>query len=504
MAEPGGGSSDSHTHVDAGHTHTENAHTHTVTVGAQTGVEHNADDKDTSIAALVHTHTATPTGNPTATEQEGYAEVAEADGRPPWKKLNIIENETGGADLPTGTIALWDQTVALIPDGWIICDGNNDTPNMNNYFVQGAEADINVGDTGGALDHTHAAGAAHSHTINSHDHTYTIDESTTTGAGPKLTGGNASPAAHTHPNYTISGGGTTSEETVTLSANVVNDNRPPYKEIVFIQYEGPTNNTPSLDEVTDSPADIGVGATLSFEVDWTDADAGELIKVAICKGSGIATTTVICKDGWWASSTAFTTNNPETVTYTTISDDLDQTRGYWAFVCDDSAQESTACSVGTYGTFSPTNQRPDAPTSLQVNGLGIGSATNLTDLNPDFTAVYQDTNDEGDQAVKYCVEVDTQNDFLGEDMWISDGASCYTGTNLGGPINHNDTTENITYDGAILGLDGTTYYWRIWLWDGEERSATSTTGWFSMFAQPSDAGAKIEGRTMIKGRVKIR
>lgn len=36
-----------------------------------------------------------------------------------------------------------------IPCGWVICDGNNGTPNLINRFIVGAGNTYNVGDTGG-------------------------------------------------------------------------------------------------------------------------------------------------------------------------------------------------------------------------------------------------------------------------------------------------------------------------------------------------------------------
>ena len=44
----------------------------------------------------------------------------------------------------TGMIMLWYGSVASIPSGWVLCDGNNSTPDLRNRFVVGAG-------TGGAL-----------------------------------------------------------------------------------------------------------------------------------------------------------------------------------------------------------------------------------------------------------------------------------------------------------------------------------------------------------------
>lgn len=77
----------------------------------------------------------------------------------------------GGAEIPSGVILLWSGAISAIPTGWVLCDGNNSTPNLTDRFVIHADADAagtrNVGDTGG--EHTHTL------TIDempSHDHSY--------------------------------------------------------------------------------------------------------------------------------------------------------------------------------------------------------------------------------------------------------------------------------------------------------------------------------------------
>lgn len=60
--------------------------------------------------------------------------------------------ELAGADaIPTGLIAMWHGLLANVPDGWVLCDGNNGTPNLLDRFVQGVATDsTDPGSTGGA------------------------------------------------------------------------------------------------------------------------------------------------------------------------------------------------------------------------------------------------------------------------------------------------------------------------------------------------------------------
>lgn len=46
-----------------------------------------------------------------------------------------------------GIICLWSGAVVDIPDGWHLCDGTEDTPDLRNKFVIGAGDVYNPGDS---------------------------------------------------------------------------------------------------------------------------------------------------------------------------------------------------------------------------------------------------------------------------------------------------------------------------------------------------------------------
>ena len=59
------------------------------------------------------------------------------------------------------TIVIWAGTIANIPAGFVICDGNNSTPNLLTRFLEGvATAATNPGATGGATERTSGAPSA--------------------------------------------------------------------------------------------------------------------------------------------------------------------------------------------------------------------------------------------------------------------------------------------------------------------------------------------------------
>ena len=66
--------------------------------------------------------------------------------------------------LPTGMILLWSGSIGSIPAGFLLCDGNNSTPDLRNRFVVGAGSTYSVNQTGGSAD---SIVVSHNHTATS-------------------------------------------------------------------------------------------------------------------------------------------------------------------------------------------------------------------------------------------------------------------------------------------------------------------------------------------------
>ena len=81
-------------------------------------------------------------------------------------------NLTGIEAFVTGMILLWSGASNAIPSGFVLCDGNNSTPDLRDRFVVGAGNSYNVGATGGASTVTLSTSQipAHSHSGNAHSH----------------------------------------------------------------------------------------------------------------------------------------------------------------------------------------------------------------------------------------------------------------------------------------------------------------------------------------------
>ncbi len=83
-----------------------------------------------------------------------------------------------------GMIILWYGNTGNIPSGFVLCDGNNGTPNLTDRFVVGAGAAYSPGASGGANsvtltesqipshNHSFSGSSSHSHTINNHTHSF--------------------------------------------------------------------------------------------------------------------------------------------------------------------------------------------------------------------------------------------------------------------------------------------------------------------------------------------
>ena len=95
--------------------------------------------------------------------------------------------------VPTGGIILWSGSIEAIPTGWLLCDGENSTPDLQDRFVVGAGDTYDVDGTGdGTLQLTEANLPAHNHTATStststvtdpgHDHNAKVENATPSAA----------------------------------------------------------------------------------------------------------------------------------------------------------------------------------------------------------------------------------------------------------------------------------------------------------------------------------
>ena len=132
---------------------------------------------------------------------------------------------------------MWSGSTASVPNGWLLCDGANGTPDLRNRFVVGAGSTYAVGATGGSADaivvaHTHtgttASNGNHTHDTNQRDVNGCYDGATCLGSNVDTgTSGDRvltkSAGAHTHTFTTNSTG-----------SSGTNANLPPYYALAYI------------------------------------------------------------------------------------------------------------------------------------------------------------------------------------------------------------------------------------------------------------------------------
>lgn len=78
---------------------------------------------------------------------------------PPFAQTHLLQ-----LDFPLGSIQLWQGSIGSIPTGWFLCDGNNGTPDLRNFFVVGAGSTYDPADSNEDSEHGHdftAAGHGH-------------------------------------------------------------------------------------------------------------------------------------------------------------------------------------------------------------------------------------------------------------------------------------------------------------------------------------------------------
>lgn len=140
------------------------------------------------------------------------------------KRITIANLLAAAAGVVSGLIVMWHGTIANIPSGWVICDGDNSTPNLLGKFVEGvATAGTNPGATGGA---TGKSTSGHYHGIPMGKGISALDVGDTYGSDPETSYATQRAEATAQ---TLSSVVRSSTKTDTIS-----DIRPKFYDVAFI------------------------------------------------------------------------------------------------------------------------------------------------------------------------------------------------------------------------------------------------------------------------------
>ena len=133
-----------------------------------------------------------------------------------------------------GIIVMWSGAINAIPEGWVLCDGTNGTPDLRNRFVVGAGIDYSVGNTGGSKTVTLTTDQmpSHTHTINeSGEHRHAIDPSwVDASTGYYSDVGEESRSATAYTEYA----GAHTHTMSSVGSGSAHENRPPYYALAYI------------------------------------------------------------------------------------------------------------------------------------------------------------------------------------------------------------------------------------------------------------------------------
>ena len=131
--------------------------------------------------------------------------------------------------VPSGLIAIWSGSLGSIPSGWVLCNGQNGTPDLRNSFILGAGSTYAVGTTGGSAD---AIVVSHTHTATvtdpGHTHGKYVGDQVIGGSGT----GNSIPGNNAVIMPTMTTGVTVANSTT--GVNGTNANLPPYYALAFV------------------------------------------------------------------------------------------------------------------------------------------------------------------------------------------------------------------------------------------------------------------------------
>lgn len=413
---------------------TSSTHTHPISAIITTSPSSTAisTSGETSMPSAQHTHTSSETNTEYATHIPPYMTV-------------IYGEATNDIMAPFGSIIISNNVPPLGWSRYIALDG---------YFPYGSSA---YGTTGGAASHTHTIPSV---TFPASINTVSVSTSAPTQSLPNT--------LHTH---------TTSPTTSTSISNL-----PPYIGSIFIQKKSSQSITINNEEDQNyppnqptSPYTEGasnnpkvIDTTPEFSAVFSDnnpSDTGTYYEIEVNTASDFSGTVM-----WDSNQTAITpiTNGARSsdISYAGTTLTTNGTTYYWRIRFWDNKGDVSSWSATNSFTMSGT---PFPPSQLYTEGAV--NPTSVTDLTPEFSALYTDPN--LDSASNYEIEVNTASNFAGTVMWD-------TGQN---PISisNNTRSNDISYAGTALTTNGATYYWRIRFWDSDNNvSNWSSTSQFTM------------------------
>lgn len=236
----------------------------------------------------------------------------------------------------------------------------------------------------------------------------------------------------------------------------------------------PTAPTIPYTEGSANPTQVG-DLTPEFSAIFNDPDTGntgDFYQIQVNTASDFSGTEMWDSGLQSMTSTAIGARSPD-ISYNGTTLSPDGTTYYWRIKFADNWGGVSPWSSTSQFTM---NISPNVPTVLYTESTT--DPTQVTDLTPEFSAVFSDSNS-SDTGDYYQIQVNTTSAFNGTSMWDS-GLQSITS------ITNGARSSDISYNGTTLSTDGTTYYWRIKFADNYGAvSDWSSTGQFTMNTTPN-------------------
>jgi len=224
------------------HTHTSDSHYHSYSIPASPSGGRSSKDPATYEILKGHAHTGNLNASTPGVSSTAPVLYPTETVEPLYKKLLAVQNRTGGPSNRNRMIGLWLGSLSDIPNGWVLCDGTNGTPDMRGYHLKITTSTSSIGVTGGSNTHTHAS-QNHTHTASgAHTHMQTITHS----AGKDRDGSVTYAWVDSIKDSQVYHDVTTSSVTATYAdaatAGDSQNNEPEYRTVAFIMSVSPVYN----------------------------------------------------------------------------------------------------------------------------------------------------------------------------------------------------------------------------------------------------------------------
>ena len=149
---------------------------------------------------------------------------------------NIIDSSGNASAFVTGMIILWYGDTTNIPGGWVLCDGNNSTPDLRDRFVIGAGNNFNAGDTGGnnSLTLTETNLPSHRHFVVSNSLGGQNRTNSNVSANNQVAKGTGAGNLYESYNLASTGGSASAGRSSSVGSGTAFDNKPLYHALCYI------------------------------------------------------------------------------------------------------------------------------------------------------------------------------------------------------------------------------------------------------------------------------